>query len=172
MLYDEDRLGGKGLHKCLKLLGEKLAPRVVGLKCEQQEEIDREVEKGFVESGGQGAYVVTCLSYLPLQLRSHLLATPPYALVAQQSGTPRGKHIKTMINCLQGGKAIGSKCKVFKYYIVAKQVADPSLLQAALQGVRKAIVGGKGGEAALKLSPDGTFVCPLDTIADNLKIIE
>jgi hypothetical protein len=37
MLYDEDRLGGKGLHKCLKLLAERLAPRIVGLKCEQQE---------------------------------------------------------------------------------------------------------------------------------------
>ncbi len=32
-LYDEDRLGGKGLQKCLKLLGEKLAPRLAGLKC-------------------------------------------------------------------------------------------------------------------------------------------
>lgn len=144
---------------------------MIGLKCEQQEEIDREVEKGFVESGGQGFYAVTCLSYLPLLLRSQLLVTPPYVLIAQQAGIPHGKHIKTMVSCLQGGKVIGSKCKVFKYYIVAKQVADPSLLQTALQGVRKTIVGGKGGEAALKLSPDGTFICPLDTIADNLKII-
>ena len=54
---------------------------------------------------------------------------------------------------------------------MAKNVVDPTLLQSALQGVRKAIVSGKGGEAALKLSPDGTFVCPLDTIADNLKIV-
>jgi len=46
------------------------------------------------------------------------------------------------------------------------------VLQTALQAVRKNIVSGKGGEAALKLSPDGTFVCPLDTIADNLKIVE
>jgi hypothetical protein len=50
-----------------------------------------------------------------------------------------------MVNCLHGGKAIGSKCKIFKYYIVAKNVVDPALLQSALQGVRKAIVGGKGG---------------------------
>lgn len=76
-----------------------------------------------------------------------------------------------MVNCLQGGKVIGSKCKVFKYLLVAKNVNDPTLLQNVLQAVRKAIVGGKGGEAALKLSPDGTFVCPLDTIMDNLKIV-
>ena len=50
-----------------------------------------------------------------------------------------------MVNCLQGGKAIGSKCKVFKYFLVAKTVTDPSLLQNTLQAVRKAITSGKGG---------------------------
>jgi enolase len=50
-----------------------------------------------------------------------------------------------MVNCLHGGKVIGSKCKIFKYYLVCKNVTDPSLLQSALQGVRKAIVSGKGG---------------------------
>lgn len=77
-----------------------------------------------------------------------------------------------MVNCLQGGKAIGSKCKVFKYYLVARKVTEPGLLQTVLQAVRKTIVSGKGGEAALKYSPDGTFVCPVDTINDNLKIVE
>ena len=77
-----------------------------------------------------------------------------------------------MVNCLHGGKAIGSKCKVFKYFLVAKKVIDPSLLQTVLQAVKKSIVSGKGGEAALKFSPDGTYICPLDTINDNLKIVE
>ena len=45
-------------------------------------------------------------------------------------------------------------------------------MQTVLQAVRKSIVSGKGGEAALKFSPDGTFVCPADTIMDNLKIVE
>lgn len=77
-----------------------------------------------------------------------------------------------MVNCLQGGKVIGSKCKVFKYMIVSKpECKDYSLAQTILAAVRKAIVGGKGGEAALKLSSDGTFVCPVDTILDNLKIV-
>lgn len=37
---------------------------------------------------------------------------------------------------------------------------------------RKTIVSGKGGEAALKFYADGTFICPADTIVDNLKIVE
>lgn len=78
-----------------------------------------------------------------------------------------------MVNCLEGGKAIGSKCKVFKYSIISnKNKHDPFLAQTILAAVRKAIVGGKGGEAALKFSPDRTFICPVDTILDNLKIVE
>lgn len=76
-----------------------------------------------------------------------------------------------MVNCLHGGKAIGSKCKVFKYMLVANSVTDPNLLQTVLQAVRKTIVSGKGGQAGLKYSPDGTFICPVDTIMDNLKIV-
>ena len=119
-----------------------------------------------------GIYIVNSLSYAPLLVRSSLLNQQPYKLVAEEFGVEPAKTLKSMVNCLHGGKVIGSKCKVFKYYLVCKNVTDPTLLQSALQGVRKAIVSGKGGEAALKYSPDGTFICPLDTIADNLKIVE
>ncbi len=119
-----------------------------------------------------GIYIVNSLSYAPLLVRSSLLNQQPYKLVAEEVGVEPAKTLKSMVNCLHGGKVIGSKCKVFKYYLVCKNVTDPTLLQSALQGVRKAIVSGKGGEAALKYSPDGTFICPLDTIADNLKIVE
>ena len=36
MLYDEDRLGGKGLHKSIAFIKSKLLPRIKGLSCEQQ----------------------------------------------------------------------------------------------------------------------------------------
>ncbi len=45
-------------------------------------------------------------------------------------------------------------------------------MPAVLQAIKKAITSGKGGEGALKLSPDGTYICPVDTIMDNLKIVE
>lgn len=41
-----------------------------------------------------------------------------------------------------------------------------------MASIRKHIVSGKGGENALKISPDGTFICPVDTVMDNLKIVE
>jgi enolase len=57
--------------------------------------------------------------------------------------------------------------------IVSKQdYKDPYVAQIILSNIRKTIVSGKGGEAALKFSNDGTFVCPVDTILDGLKIVE
>jgi len=50
-----------------------------------------------------------------------------------------------MVNCLHGGKVIGSKCKVYKYYVISKNVSDPNVLQNVLAAIRKAIVSGKGG---------------------------
>lgn len=56
--------------------------------------------------------------------------------------------------------------------ILAKEgCKDAYLAQSILMTVRKGIVGGKGGEAALKFSGDGSYVCPVDTILDNLKLV-
>lgn len=56
--------------------------------------------------------------------------------------------------------------------IINQNAKDPFIAASILQAIRKAIASGKGGEAALKFSPDGSFVCPVDTIMDNLKIVE
>ena len=106
------------------------------------------------------------------RIAAHVTSQPLFKVFASMVEKVPSE-IEYMVNCLEGGKAIGSKCKVFKYTIISKKGKhDPFLAQNVLAGVRKAIVGGKGGEAALKYSSDRTFVCPVDTIADNLKIVE
>lgn len=45
-------------------------------------------------------------------------------------------------------------------------------MNTVVQNVRRSITSGKLGEAALKYAADGTFVCPADTILDNMKILE
>lgn len=144
MLYDEERLGGKGLLKTAEFIQEKLAPKLAGLKCDNQEDIDRELESVLDANEGKGIYGVNSLSLMPVLVQSQILCHPAHQLVSQLAGkaTPA---LKSMVSCLQGGKAVGSKCKVTKYYILAKQVTDPALLQNALQAVRKTIVSGKGG---------------------------
>jgi enolase len=109
------------------------------------------------------------------KIQSYVLAKSLYAVVQElaENKNEANSQVGLVVNCLQGGKAIGSKCKVFKYSIVGKNnLKDPYLAQAILGSVRKSIVSGKGGEAALKFAPDGTFICPVDSIMDNLKIVD
>jgi enolase len=115
---------------------------------------------------------VNSFSYASVLLRSQVLSLPPYQIFGELAEHKGDRNIQCMVNCLHGGKAIGSKCKVFKYFLVARNVTEPTVLQTVLQAIRKGIVSGKGGEAALKYSSDGTFVCPMDTINDNFKIVE
>lgn len=82
---------------------------------------------------------------MPSIIRSQLLSKPLFKIFSEASKSNPPSQIKCMVNCLHGGKAIGSKCKMFKYYIIAKNVTDPTLLQSTLQAIRKGIVSGKGG---------------------------
>lgn len=82
-----------------------------------------------------------------------------------------------MVNLLQGGKLIGPKNKVFKYYLIVKnynydnnEVLD--IVKEITFNLKKTITSGKQGESALKYHNDGTILCTVDTIADNLKQIE
>eukprot|EP01017_Pseudomicrothorax_dubius_P047146 TRINITY_DN8418_c0_g1_i2.p1 TRINITY_DN8418_c0_g1~~TRINITY_DN8418_c0_g1_i2.p1 ORF type:complete len:282 (+),score=69.88 TRINITY_DN8418_c0_g1_i2:647-1492(+) len=81
-------------------------------------------------------------------------------------------------NMLQGSKAIGHKCKVFKFLLLGKLDPAKTLLEnytnvlTAVTQVRKAVASGKQGEAGLKVHTDGSLICPVDTINENLKLLE
>jgi enolase len=55
-------------------------------------------------------------------------------------------------------------------YESAKELFDISF--EITHNIKKTICSGKGGEAALKFYNDGTFICTVDSIADNIKMIE
>jgi len=130
--------------------------------------------KEYEANEKKGLYQVNICSYLPSLTKSHLLNKPLYSCFAELAVHTVNQpiEINAIVSCLQGSKLVGSKCKPFKFLLVAEKISDPYQISVIVQAVRKTIVSGKGGEAALKLHTDGTFICPADTIADNLKIID
>jgi enolase len=86
----------------------------------------------------------------------------------------RGNEIFMLI--LQGSKLVGSKCKVARfYYIIPKDKAASDKLQICqtlAASVRKTLASGKQGEAGVKQLPDCSFICPGDTINDNMKVLD
>ena len=85
------------------------------------------------------------------KIQSHILNKPLYKIISEladgsKDQKPPTNNIKLSVNCLHGGKAIGSKCKVFKYMIISKGGSkDPYIAQNILLAIRKSIVTGKGG---------------------------
>lgn len=130
----------------------------------------------YTEKGASSLHLINSLSYSIPKIISLTSHKQPFSLISKQSENTMhqpSNNINLLVHCLHGGKVIGSKCKVYKYMIISKEgCKDPFIAQNILANVRKNIVGGKGGEAALKSGNDGCFVCPVDTIMDNLKIVE
>jgi len=46
------------------------------------------------------------------------------------------------------------------------------MIKAIVEKTRATICGGKAGDSALKFFKDGTFICPYDTCADNVKLLD
>ena len=94
-------------------------------------------------------HTVNTLSYSISKIQAHLLNKPLFSIISSLGETKpvsNSQLASLVVHCLQGGKAIGSKCKVFKYMIVSKQdYKDPFVAQVILSNIRKTIVSGKGG---------------------------
>lgn len=78
---------------------------------------------------------------------------------------------------MNGGKAIGSAVKFTKFYLIINADANPSVNVPAcyvkfVQALRKGMGSTKGGEAAFKLSPDGSYFNAFASIGDSFKAIE
>lgn len=88
---------------------------------------------------------------------------------------PARIYYRTMV----AGKAFNSKCKLNILYIYvdgstgAVNFADQSeRIKKVAVALRKGIASGKSGESAVKIQPDGSFLCPFDTISENVKLVE
>jgi len=82
-----------------------------------------------------------------------------------------------LINLLNGGKAIGSAVKFTKFYLIIDADANPRVNVPAcyvkfVQSLRKSMQTTKGGEAAFKLSPEGSYFNAFASISDSFKAVE
>eukprot|EP01022_Parablepharisma_sp_SALTPOND_P007999 TRINITY_DN135049_c1_g1_i1.p3 TRINITY_DN135049_c1_g1~~TRINITY_DN135049_c1_g1_i1.p3 ORF type:complete len:252 (+),score=22.20 TRINITY_DN135049_c1_g1_i1:1491-2246(+) len=86
-----------------------------------------------------------------------------------------GKVPKLMLTCLRGGKAYSSKVKFSRFgFVYENEIGKTGVLKdvQTLYGLaRKQLASGKQGEAGIK-PVSGSFICPMDTIGEALKVLE
>ena len=85
---------------------------------------------------------------------------------------------KLMFTIFNGGKAMNSKVKFSRFYVImnlkVQDVSvDANLLYYKLSAaIKKAITGHKLGEAGFKANVSGAYFNALDTINDSFKLLE
>ena len=82
-----------------------------------------------------------------------------------------------MINLLAGGKAAGSAVRYSRFYLIIDPYANleiniPQALLKFLAELKKKFAAAKGGEAAFKIQPDGSYFNAYGSAIDTFKNIE
>lgn len=83
MIFDAERLNGKGMEKGVQFFNNSIVPKIIGFKCAEQNDIDKQIEAVFKENGDLGLYQVNTMSYILPKIRSHVLSRPLYEVVAE-----------------------------------------------------------------------------------------
>lgn len=85
---------------------------------------------------------------------------------------------KLMFTVFNGGKALGSKVKFSRFYIIINLKVQDVEMDANVvyykiaAAVKKAITGHKLGEAGFKANSSGSYYNALDNINDSFKMLE
>ncbi|CAK92439.1 unnamed protein product (macronuclear) [Paramecium tetraurelia] len=167
IFYDDEQ---KNMKQAIQEI-EKVSHQLKGMKSKEQKEVD-EILLKYLSEHPNRINVIQQISFSLLPLHAHFMNQRLTQLLRQQFNTQEIKTPKLFVNLLQGSKVVASKCKIYKFLLICEGEGALQKIQNVVNNVKKTIISGKKGEAGLQFYQDGTFICPGDTIPDNLKIIE
>ncbi|CAD8044068.1 unnamed protein product [Paramecium primaurelia] len=167
IFYDDEQ---KNMKQAIQEI-EKVSLQLRGKKSKDQKQVDDTLMKYLTEHPNR-INVIQQISFSLLSLHAHFMNQSLSKLLCQQFNTQEVKTPKIFVNLLQGSKVVGSKCKIYKFLLICDGEGAVQKIQNVVNNVKKTIISGKKGEAGLQYYQDGTFICPGDTIPDNIKIIE
>ncbi|KAL4445050.1 hypothetical protein ABPG74_018778 [Tetrahymena malaccensis] len=168
---------GKGVLNALELIKNKINPILNKKSARDQKQIDEQLVQLYEANEKKGINAIQTISYSLNQVIAQIEKIQPYEVIRQLSGFEgEFQNPKIMVNLLQGSKLVGVKCKIYKFLLIVEKYENgKQLLDIVSQitgNIKKTITSGKLGEAALKYHTDGTFIVTVDSINDNMKMIE
>jgi enolase len=173
---DKKRYGGKGVLKAVANVRQFIAPKLIGMDCTQQAEIDRLMLEldGTSNKGKLGANAILGVSMAVARTAARSAGLPLYAYL----GGPRAVRLPVpMMNILNGGKHADNSVDLQEFMVMP--IGAPSFAEAlrygaetfhALRGILKkkgyaTSVGDEGGFAPNLKSNDEACEVILEAIA-------
>ncbi|HHQ45430.1 MAG TPA: phosphopyruvate hydratase, partial [Candidatus Altiarchaeales archaeon] len=174
---DKSRYGGKGVLKAVGNVNKIIAPKILGMDCESQKDVDNAMLNldGTKKKETLGANAILAVSMAVCKAGAISSGKPLYKYIADLSGH-KGVYIPTpQFNVLNGGKHAGMENDPQEHMYMpvgAKNFSEGLRMGAETYHLLKKTLKEKFGVHAVQLGDEGGFVPPIKTVDERLEMME
>lgn len=166
--------GGKSVLKAVTNVNERIGPKLIGLSCLEQEEIDRLMIDldGTANKQNLGANAILSVSMAVTKLAALCKGEPLYQYLnsASQHRLP-----VPMMNVINGGMHAGNNLAIQEFHIEpigAKSCSEAIRFGAEVYQALKVTLKEKYGPSAINVGDEGGYAPPLQTSSQALDAIQ
>ena len=173
---DKGRYNGKGVLKAVENVNRLIAPKVVGLDCTKQYELDDLMIKldGTDTKSKLGANAILGVSMAACKAAAACKGKPLYAYIAEISGSKGVVLPVPQLNVINGGKHAGKENDIQENMYMpvgAKSFTEAIRMGAETYHILKKMLKEKYGVHAIHLGDEGGFVPPINTPQERLELM-
>jgi enolase len=174
---DDKRYNSKGVLKAVGNVNSVIAPKVVGMECTKQAEIDRLMSEldGTENKEKLGANAILGVSMAACKAGAAVNEMPLYSYITGLAGS-RGVTLPVpQFNVLNGGKHAGMENDPQEHMYMpvgAKTFREGLRMGAETYHLLKKMLKDEYGVHAIQLGDEGGFVPPIKTVHERLEMME
>lgn len=172
----DDRYMGKGVLKAVANVNEKIAPAIVGMNPENQEEIDKKMLEldGTKNKENLGANAILAVSMATCKAGAAAKKVPLYKHIADLAGVDEFVLPVPSFNVINGGTHAGNKLAMQEFMILP--VGATSFKEAMRMGAEtyhhlKKVIKEKYGQDAVNVGDEGGFAPNIENEKDALDLL-
>jgi enolase len=174
---DKSRYMGKGVLKAVENVNKLIAPKVIGMDCTKQKEIDDLMLKldGTETKAKLGANAILAVSMAVCRAGAAAQKKPLYKYIADMVGVKEFILPVPSFNVINGGKHAGNKLAMQEFMILP--VGAPNFREAMRMGTEvyhhlKAVIKSKYGLDAVNVGDEGGFAPNIQDNKEGLELLK
>ena len=173
--WDKKRFFGKGVKKAVNNIHRFIAPRLRGMDCRKQQEIDEKLIllDGTKDKKDLGANALLGVSMAVCRAGAYASKVPIFRYIANMHKTRHLSLPRLFLNVVNGGKHAGNQLAIQEFMIVprAASVAERVRIGSEVYHVLKQVIEKKYGRNAVNVGDEGGFAPPLRRAEEALDLI-
>lgn len=173
---DKKRFGGKGVSKAVNNVNFVIAPKIIGLNCESQKEIDNLMMNldGTSNKSKLGANAILGVSMALARAGAAAKGIRLYEYLGELSGNKEFILPVPSFNVINGGKHAGNKLAMQEFMILpvgAKDFKEAMRMGVEVYSALKELIKKKYGLSAINIGDEGGFAPDLSKAEEALELL-